>query len=360
MKQQRISQLQRQIDQALEDAELTEEARRALIEVLTPDAHEQTWPDVEVVLHVAEHPVVRAEMQQGRLAEPLEKAIIEAFAAVLPLLGIRAFGPLAQSTPRIRKQLEAERKKYELVRERLLVREPGEAQETDEDAVGLLRRYLSTRPAPLFVARFRQAHTKWVDEAERQNDAGVDLLVLEQNADLVAALLDPRLLDTGGVDLDAARLREALEEFCDNPDISQVTLRRGIERGTTGQRVVAAAVALVDVQPELASNILGRVVAGVDGAAQLAVIAARLAPLMARNVFSQFLAEAAWQNPEEPEAQITAERTHAILAARCVLPKIGSPLDAVTADDVPESADPRLHELPGLVDASWALWDALG
>jgi hypothetical protein len=356
MKPQRISQLNEKVDQALEDGELNDKAQQALIEVLAPDAHEQTWPDVEVVLHVAEHPVVRAVMQQDRLAEPLEKAIIEAFSAVLPLLGIRAFGPLAQSTPRIRKQLEAERNKYELVRERL------DEQESDEDAIGLLRRYLSTQPAPIFVARFRQAHTKWVDEAERQNDAGVDLVVLEQNAALVAALLDPRRLDPGQVDLDAdaAKLREGLEELRDRPDISQVTLRRGIERGSTGQRLVAAAIALVDVQPELAPNILAQVVTGVDSAAQLAVIGARLAPLMARNVFSQFLAEAAWQNPEEPEAKITAERTHAILAARCVLPKIGSPLDAVTADDVPESADAQLHELPGLIDASWALWDALG
>ncbi|MFP4600101.1 MAG: hypothetical protein ACLFVJ_17720 [Persicimonas sp.] len=356
MNPQRIAQLEEEVDQALEDGDLNEEAQRALIEVLTPDAHEQTWPDIEVVLHVAEHPVVRAAMEADRLAEPLEKAIIEAFSAVLPLLGIRAFGPLAQSTPRIRKQLEAERNKYELVRERL-----GE-QDSDEDAIGLLRRYLSTEPAPLFVARFRQAHTKWIDEAERQNDAGADLVVLEQNAELVNALLDPTQLDPAQVDLDAdaAGLREALEALRDNPDISQVTLRRGIERGSTAQRLVAAAVALVDFQRELAPNILAMVVAGVDSAAQLAVIAARLAPLMARNAFSQFLAEAAWQNPEEPEAQITAERTHAILAARCVLPKIGSPLDPVTADDVPDSADAHLHELPGLVDASWALWDALG
>lgn len=349
MKPQRISQLKTRVDEILEGGELGQEAQQALIEVLTPDAHEQTWPDIEVVLHAAEHPVVDAVIQAGELDEPLETAIIESLSAVLPLLGIRSFGPLAQSLGRIREQLEAERKKYELVREHL------EKQESDEEAIRLLRRYISTRPAPLFVARFRQAHAKWVDAAERQNEEGVDLLVLVENAELVAALRDP-----AHAEADPDAVRAALVELRDHPDISHVTLRRGIERGSPDQRLVASAVTLFAYRPELAPNMLGVVTAGVETAAQLAVMAARLAPLMARNVYSQFLAEVAWQNPEDPEAKITAERTHAILAARCVLPKIGSPLEAVTREDVPESVDESsLRDIPALVDASWELWEAI-
>lgn len=341
----RISELKKAADEALESGELTEAAQKTLVRVLTPDAHEQTWPDVEVVLHVAEHPVVRKKMGEERLPELLETALVEAFSAVLPLLGVRAFGPLHNFAETARRRLDAERRKYEMVAERLEDLE-------DEEAVRLLRNYISTSPAPLFVARFRQQRPKLLEEAERQSTQGVDVDVLVADDLVTNALRDPETAD-------ADALADALAELAGHPDVTPLTLRRALAGGTADHKLVAAAVAAHEGWADFAPPLLAQVLSGSADAAQIAVMAARLAPLMTRQVLSQFLAEAAWQNPEEPEAEITAERTHAILSARCVLPKIGSPLDAVGPDDLPENLDDDLRPVPDLVDASWELWERL-
>jgi hypothetical protein len=369
MQSKRISKLKEKADQALESGELSEEAQDRLISVLTPDAHEQTWPDVEVVLHVAEHAVVAAKIRKDRLPERLETALVEAFSAVLPLLGTRAFGPLYNVAERARKRLDAERRKYEMVAKRLDtigeqeadVKEAdvkeGEAKEGEAKKikqVRLLRNYLSTEPAPLFVARFRQQHAKLVDEAERQSKSRVDLALLVRDSALIEALVKPGSADANSV-------QQALARLVDHPDVSQVTLRRALADGNPEQTLAAAAVATFDSQADFAPAILSLVLAGSPHAPQLAVMAARLAPLMARQVLSQFLAEAAWQNPEEPEAKITAERTHAILSARCVLPKIGSPLEEVDVDELPDSMESQeLQTVPRLVEDIWDLWEKIG
>lgn len=346
----RIAELKKNVDEALESGELTEDAQKSLIEVLTPDAYEQTWPDVEVVLYVAEHPVVAERMQDERLPELLETALVEAFSAVLPLLGTRAFGPLANFAGHTRKRLDAERRKYELVAERLVGHDEDGL---DEDAaVRLLRNYLSTRPAPLFVAKLRQRHSALVEEAERQSNEGLDLAVLVEDAHLIEALRDP-------TSADAAELEASLAELAKNPDVSTVTLTRAFEGGDDNHKLVAAAVATFDARADFAPSILAQVISGHRDAAHLAVMAGHLAPLMARQVFSQFLAEAAWQNPEEPEAKITAERTHSILSARCVLPKIGSPLEPVDPESLPEGLDEGLDTVPDTVQAAWAMWKKL-
>jgi hypothetical protein len=342
MQPKRIAELKKTADEALQSGELTEDAQKSLIEVLTPDAYEQTWPDVEVVLHVAEHPVVAKRMQDERLPELLETALVEAFSAVLPLLGTRAFGPLANFAAHTRKRLDAERRKYELVAERL--------DGLDEDAaVRLLRNYISTDPAPYFVAKLRQRHSARVGEAERQSEEGVDLAVLVEDEGLVEALREPKTADADVV-------RQALAGLAGHPDVSTVTLQRAFRDGDADHKLVAAAIATFDVRADFAPSILAQVIAGHRDAAHMAVLAGRLAPLMARQVFSQFLAEAAWQNPEEPEAKITAERTHAILSARCVLPKIGSPLDAVDPQNLPDALDEGLDTVPDTVEAAWELW----
>ena len=342
----RISELKKAAAEALESGELTDEAQKKLVRVLTPDAHEQTWPDVEVVLYVAEHSVIATKMQDERLPEILETALVEAFSAVLPLLGARAFGPLQNFADTARRRLDAERRKYEMVAQRL-------DKLDDEQAVRLLRNYVSTSPAPLFVARFRQQRPKLFGEAERQSAHGVDVEVLVEDRSIAAALRDPASADP---DTLAAKLGELAE----HPDVSPLTLRRALAGDGADQQLLAAAVAAFGGRADLAPMLLSLVLSGARDAAYIAVMAARLAPLMARQVLSQFLAEAAWQNPEEPEAQITAERTHAILSARCVLPRIGSPLEAVELDDLPENLDDELRPVPDMVDASWALWERLG
>ncbi len=342
-----ISELKRRVDEALDAGQLTDEARAALIEVLTPDPMGQTWPDVEVVLYVAEHPVVADISSAERLPEDLEKALVEAFSAVLPLLGTRAFGPLTNFVERARKRLDAERRKYEMVADYVA------RQDDDAAATRLLRNYLSTRPAPLFVARLRQRFPRWLAEAERQRDAGVDLAALTADQALVEALKHPAQADPAQVAAKLAALGE-------NPEISTVTLQRALSAGSETHKLVAAAVATAQERADFAPDLIALVVTGAAHAAQLAVMAGRLAPLMARQAFAHLLADAAWQNPEEPEAKITAERSHAILSARCLLPKIGSPLQLVDGAALPESVDdPELRAIPGVVEASWALWEAL-
>lgn len=346
-----ISELKKRVDQALEDGELSADAQQALIDVLTPDHYEQTWPDIEVVLYVAEHPVVAEVLDNDRLDEPLEKALLEAFSAVLPLLGTRAFGPLKNFAHRTRKRLDAERRKYELVGEHV------SQKDAEADAVRLLRNYISTEPAPLFVARLRQRFPKLVAEAERQSEQSVDLAALTRDQALVDALVDPQKADAAEL---VADLADKLGALVDDPDVSTVTLQRALAKGSADQKLVAAAVAAFDARADFAPDVIALVVSGADYAAQLAVIAGVLSPLVTRQAFAQFLADVAWQNPEEPEAKITAERTHAILSARCLLPKIGSPLEPVTSESLPPSVDTdALRAIPDRIDAAWALWQAL-
>lgn len=343
----RTGELKKRVDEALEAGRVGAEASRELIDVLTPDVHEQTWPAVEVVLHVAEHPVIRAHMEDERLPEELETALVEAFSAVLPLLGVRAFGRLENFAGRTREALERERRKFEMVDARL----DEMADEDREEAVALVQRYLGTEPAPLFVARLRRRRSGLVDEAESRREARADLKRLDADEELVEGLVSP-----GEAEPDA--LRAALEEALVRLADPARTLRRALAEGSEEQKLIAAALAALEDRTELAPRILEQVLAGSPYAPQMAVLAADLAPLMARNVFSQFLAEATWVGSDEPESEVTAERVHAILAARCVLPRAGSPLEEMTEKMLPASIDEeRVRRVPAHIEATWSLWD---
>ncbi|MFW5967965.1 MAG: hypothetical protein ACOCV2_10620 [Persicimonas sp.] len=335
----RIEELKKRADRALKDGRVDANTEAELIEVLTPDVHEQTWPPIEVVLHVAEHPALADQT----LPEGLKKALIEAFSAVSPLLGVRTFGTLESVAGRARSALESERNKFEMVSTRL-------GGEREED-VALVSRYLQTDPAPLFVEKLRRRAPEVVEAAEADDgiDARLDRLV--EKSTLLEALEDPAAADPDDV-------RSALADLSDRVD--GLALRRALDQGTDDQKLVAAALAAFTERAELAPSILEEVLAGSERAPQMAVLAASMTPLMARNVFAQFLAEAAWGNPEEPEAEITAERVHAIVAARCALPRAGSPLDEITDERLPASFDAeQLRRVPARVAAMGELWDAV-
>jgi hypothetical protein len=307
-------------------------------------------PDVDLLLYVAEHPGVAEMMVQDRVPDELEAALIEAFSRVMPQLGMRAFGPPANLSRRTRARLDAERRKYELVAEHVGRREAEPAA-----AVALLRNYLLTEPAPLYAARLSRRWPELMETAEREHARGAELDFLVRDRDLFDALVHPAQADAARV---SRQLAELSDELPADSAMADATLKRAMAAGSPDAKLAAAALATFGARTDLIGDILGVFLSGASRAPQFAVMAARLAPLMARNAFAQFLVDVAGQNPEEPEAKITAERTHTILSARGVLPLIGSPLAEVRVEEFPDTAEfAELRLIPDTIAASWELWE---
>jgi hypothetical protein len=248
---------------------------------------------------------------------------------------------------REQRAFEHEKRKYELVARRL------DPTGDRGAALRMVRNYLGTEPASSFVAKLREQHPELVDEAERQRRDGVELALLTQNPQLVAAL-------TGAEATDAQRLSELIDALAAEPDLTEVALERALQEGDDDQQLVAAALATYNHHVDLAAPILRLVLTGSPHASHLAVLGARLAPEMAKNVCAQFLADAAWVNPDEPEAKVTEERAHAIFAARCLLPHLGSPLPPVQLDKLPAPlSSEELRSVPDEVETFWQMWQEL-
>src|SRR5699024_3613193 len=127
-------------------------------------------------------------------------------------------------------------------------------------------------------------------------------------------------------------------------------LRRALNTGGEDAQFMAAALTAFGARLDLVADILGLFLAGGGRAPQLAVMAARVDPMVVRNALAQFLVDIAYQNPEESEAELNAEHTHPILSARSLLPLIGSPLPRMTAEELPNTADfSDLRPIPALV-----------
>lgn len=344
------------IDATLEDGALDAEATEALCEVLRPDPRAERWPDLEVVLHAAEHPAVAPKLRAGELPEALAEALGQALQAVLPLLGVRGLGDPAHLAHTARRRLDAEARKYELVVERL----SGELE--PEQAMALVRRYLETRPSPLFATRLRRAYPGHMAAAEAAIADQPELEAMAERDALVDLLVRPPV----GADAAAEALADELAALAAAVDVRDALLLKAIETGSADQKIAAAALAVWTGSTDVAPTLIGAAVgargpAGATHVGAMAVLAARLAPAVSRQVFGQLLAEASWQNPEEPEAELTPARAEAILAARCLLPRLGSPLGAVDPEAMPETLpEASLRDLPARIARLWAILDALG
>ena len=143
-------------------------------------------------------------------------------------------------------------------------------------------------------------------------------------------------------------------------DVRKVLLTAAIEGGSDEQRAVAVALAGYKGMHGMAPSILALASQGRRPTALYAAVGGHLEPLMARNVFAQLLADASWNNPEEPESELTEDRSAAIVASRCILPFVGSPMDEVDEMALSEDvATRRLEQLPEQIKLQWTVWDAL-
>lgn len=312
-------------------------------------------PNIDLLLYIAEHPMLVRLERDNRLPEALETTLVEAFFSAMPQLGLRAYGPLASLKARTRARLDAERRKYELTAKYV-----AKCVEKEDAALQLLRNYLETDPAPIFVSAMRTRWSDWVARAEDARDRGEGLEILQESPALIAALQAPGDASAAMVAEELAKLTAKLSEAVAGTGASDLILRRALRVGEPQAKLVAAAMATFGGRVDLVREILGVFLSGASHAPHYAVMAARLAPLTTRNTFAQYLVDIASQNPEEPEAKITAERTHTILSARSVLPLIGSPLPAVDVAQFPDTDEyALLRSIPPTVEAMWKMWDEI-
>lgn len=338
---QRAAETIQEIDRILEEGDLEEAAVDELVELMTP-GESAPWPELEAVLHLAEHEAIASDLQMHALPDRLEQAIGEALEAVLPLLGVRPYGPTFKIAEIARREFDAETEKFELVCERL------EAVDEDEGA-RLVARYLETEPAPMFVNRMRKRHPSIVDRASEMEGRAPALEDYEPRSRVAGALASAEALRSA----DPSDLRDDLEAADDPLEVATQALASDrAEDQLLGGALVKSA-GLTDLVP----TVLRRVTEGTEAAPQLAVFAARTAAEETRHGFSTFLAEVSLQNPELPEAELTESRVRAILSARTVLPRVGSPMDPVDVDELPSLGDhEQLSRIPGEIDAFWEAW----
>ncbi len=333
----------RRLETLLDDGRLDEETTDALVELLTPGPAEP-WPDLEAVLHLAEHPVVADDLKRHAVPDRLEQAIGEALEAVFPLLGIRPYGPTFKLVDIARRRLDSEAHKYELIAERLESLD-------DEERREIVARYLGTEPAPMFVNRLRRLYPEIVSRAKRARES-------DQGA---RAALDGLVDDLDEMRADGVPVLEAvyrIVEAFDGP--AEETAARGLASEEADEQLVGAALMAHFGLEGLLATAFRRVMDGSPGAPILAVLASRMAPRRAQSAFSTFLAEVSWQNPEMPEATLTPARVCAILSTRAVLPLLGSPIERLSEQEIPEHVDdPDMRNIPETVYEAWERWTAL-
>lgn len=310
--------------------------------------------DIDWLLAVLAHPAVSASFENDALGADVQEVVSDALARAARRLGIGAYGALPNLRERISTRLQAERRKHDLVREHLARRAEEPARQVE-----LLRNYLGTAPAPLFVDTLSKNWPALLAQARDELERGVDLAVLLEDAVLIDQLREPDHADFADI---LGRIGERVSalnsQVTGGPEMVDALLRRALTTGAAEAKLMAAALAAADTRIDLVADILALFLAAGPHSPQLAIMAAHLDPLVTRNALAQFLVDVAHQNPEEPEANLTPERMETIVSTRCVLPLIGSPLEEMTADEFPDTPDfADLRRIPPLVNQCWALWE---
>ncbi len=341
---QQTAELIERIDQALEPGRLDEETVDELVDILTPGAA-HPWPEIRVVIHAAQHPVVAPRLKRHEVPDRLEHAIGQALEAVLPMLGIHPYGPTYKLVDIAERELQKERRKHEAVVERL------EAETDAESALAIVNRYLGTDPAPMFVNRLRRRHPDWVERAGDPETAR-----LSDQLEETEVLLDLLRNNTTSTEDVREHLRAHFAALEPPPVGSWI---EALDSERADDQLLAAALAGWFDDDEIIPTAIRRVLDGVEVAPHLAVIAGHVAPEHALSAFSQFVAEVSWQNPELPEAELTEDRVRAILSARSVLSHLDGGMEELSEDELPSTVPDSLRQLPAFVGRYWRLWDEL-
>jgi hypothetical protein len=318
-------------------SELDEQTVDALVEFMTP---EQTWPQLDELIYVSKHPTVWPALQRGDVPEKLEQKLSECLETLLPMLGTRGYGPVSNHVEKASRVYKAERKKYNVVIEKL-------EELNDKSArISLLKRFLDTDPAPLFSSRLRSRYPLLIQEAEESRSQAPRGGSLVPDPTVIQRLKAPR----GG----DAELTDLLDSYLQQHPSTPSTIEKALEAGSADQKLMGAALAVYKGEPQYGPLIVDAALELDDYSPYLAILGALVAPTTARNIFSQFLTEASLTDPDKPESKAFAGKSRTILALRSLLPKLDSPLSSVTEADIPENIDEEsLDDVPGKIDALW-------
>ncbi len=327
----------RRADELLASNDLDDATVDALCELLRP-AGQKIGIDldhVEGVLYVAEHPAIAGAFDSDEVPPELEAALAESIGATSRILGEWTGAPFAAQVDRIRRRFDREEKKYEMVRNRLL-------DDPDDTGVTVLGSYLDTDPAPLFVRRLASEFATLYDRAQKQRGVSQATLVGDDR------LLELLCFDPSMTDDDEDELAERLDALADEIDDLDATVVRAIERNETDSRLVASFLAVDRELSDAAHGLLMVVARGEPHAAQAAVCAGRLAPSLARQVLAGFLVDVLNDSTPTEDREVDEDALRrAIVAARTVLPLIGSPVDEI------EQIDATAEAVAGRVRRAW-------
>ncbi|MEM1348700.1 MAG: hypothetical protein AAGI01_09110 [Myxococcota bacterium] len=314
-----------------------------LRKVLGVGLREPDLPQLERVLYALESEHIRPTLGTRDLPVDIQETLLNALTPLMfRVLGVRAVGTLSKLALEARRRLDAERRKLELVRRRL--------PEDDAKALEMLLGYLSTKPAPAMLGALESERPELVAEARAERARRTDTSALTDHTQLVSALRSGR---------DHTQIARGLQRILAAIPRVDTLVEAAIDAEDPDVVLVASSLAAMLEMPEHASAMLRHVMANSSDAPVLVALAAKLDPKMTRQALGVMLADAAWGNPEEPEYQLTRARARALMAARCILPRVGSPMKGVSLDAA-QTQTQDVGDVPELVERHLACWAMLG
>ncbi len=328
-----------QLEQILADSRSLAEIGSDLIRLISPDDGAGHWPDVLVLLHLLESPRIFSALPTETFPTDLGEVLEAGLKTAGISLGFRPVGPLHVQTMQLRQRFESERRKYELVSGRLA----SGVEKTE--AVRMLGAYLDTGAGPLFVSVFREQYAELLLAAEALREEQLAQLVTD--LELIEFLRFETVVSVEQAADEIKRRLAALPTQMKNP---QMVLARALREGGVEAQLVAVGLVGYLRIADLAPNLLEMVLKDSAVSPQAAVVAAYLSPEMTRQMLSDLLADMMYGNPEDPDMVITPARETTIVTARCVLPRIGSPLPRIEVGEIASS------RVPEQIENIWQTW----
>ncbi len=325
-----------EIDRILDGGELEEETTEKLCNLLGSGGN-GAGVDVPSVLHLAQHPVVATAVQKRELPEALRDALSDAIATVSALLGEWSGAPLVAQAQRLDRRFQREDKKYRLVRDRL-------EQQGLEAGAEVLGRYLDTSPAPLFSKQLAADFAAMYDRSADQKGADDRALVADR------ALVEALKFDEPTQPGDFRRLKQQVDELAEGLHDVEATVQRALLNADadTEAATVAAALAARERLVDQSHHLLTAVIRGEGFASQAAAFGAWLAPSLAKHVLGRFLVDILNDGTPTEDLQAGEQAVRdAIVAARTVLPNVGSPVEEI------DQVEQRAEEIAEVTTRAW-------
>ena len=315
-----VERVKSRLDEVLKKEELDADAVDALCDALTPNAA-GTWPGVEVVLHVVERTEVAEALRDGSAPERLMQVVSEAIRAVAPLVERSPQYPLNIQAERLRRAFDREAKKYELVRRKM-------KQCTEDRAKKIAGAYLETSPAPLFAEKLAAEFKEIFAGALVSREAGRRAIASDERLVQLLKFETPVQGET------VQEMMQRLDEMARQIDDLSAAVRWAVSHGEPEEALVGAALAARRGLSHVSSALLSHVVQAKPFAAQAAAFAAWLTPSTTRHVLARFLVDVLNDSTPRQEYGIDDDALRrSIVAARTVLPRIGSPVDEIAPVD---------------------------